>query len=47
MVVAPALGAAVDLVGSQGQAAFWPVGVAGAALAGFMLLTAKNGGNRT
>jgi hypothetical protein len=47
MVVAPLLGAAVDLVGTRGTEAFWPVGVAGALLAGIMLLTMRRERNRS
>jgi MFS family permease len=47
MLIAPALGAVVDLVGSTGQKAFWPVGVLGAALAGIMLLTSWRGESRS
>jgi len=44
MVIAPVLGAVVDLVGTDGTAAFWPVGVAGMLLAGLMILTTKKTG---
>ena len=44
MVIAPLLGVAVDLVGSGGAPAFWPVGVLGMLFAGVMLLTAKKPG---
>ena len=38
------LGAVVDLVGTDGTAAFWPVGVAGMLTAGLMILTTKKTG---
>ena len=41
MVLAPVLGAIVDQVAARGSAAFWPVGIAGAFLAGIMLLTGR------
>jgi hypothetical protein len=44
MVIAPTLGAVVDLVGTRGSAAFWPVGVAGMLMAGLMILTSKKSG---
>ena len=44
MVIAPVLGAVVDLVGTDGTAAFWPVGVAGMLLAAVMILTNKKSG---
>ena len=44
MVIAPTLGAVVDLVGTGGTAAFWPVGVAGMLMAGLMILTSKKSG---
>jgi len=44
MVIAPTLGAVVDLVGTRGTAAFWPVGVAGMLMAGLMILTSKKTG---
>ncbi len=44
MVIAPMLGAVVDLVGTDRTAAFWPVGVAGMLLAGLMILTTKKTG---
>jgi MFS family permease len=47
MALAPLLGAAVDLVGSRGTEAYWPVGVAGALLAGLMLVTQRNRGARS
>jgi MFS family permease len=46
MVIAPVLGAVVDLVGSRGTAAFWPVGLAGMLMAAVMLLTSKKPGVR-
>jgi MFS family permease len=44
MVLAPVLGAVVDMTRAQGSTAFWPVGLAGMLLAGAMLLTAKKSG---
>jgi len=41
MVIAPALGAAVDLVGSRGGPSFWPVALAGMIICGIMLWTAR------
>jgi MFS family permease len=46
MVLAPVLGAVVDHVSSGGPQAFWPVGIAGALLAGIMLVTARSGSRR-
>ncbi len=47
MVIAPVLGAVVDQVASRGTEAFWPVGIAGALLAGIMLVTARPRGSRS
>ena len=46
MVLAPVLGAVVDQVSAHGTEAFWPVGIAGALLAGIMLLTSRSGAGR-
>jgi len=44
MVLAPVLGAVVDLTGAQGSTAFWPVAVAGMLMAGVILMTEKHQG---
>lgn len=44
MVIAPVLGAVVDLVGADRTAAFWPVGVAGMLMAAVMIMTTKKSG---
>lgn len=42
MVMAPVLGAAVDLVGDKGTVSFWPVALAGMLIAAIMIVTARN-----
>jgi len=44
MVLAPVLGAVVDLTGAQGSTAFWPVAVAGMLIAGVILMTENQQG---